>query len=198
MKARLLKATALEQLRASIATNLDVYRSGNFDYLEADPSFSFDHHVDIDLEALASLKAPAGNSYYEVENCEILHSALQALSPYDARDERLWVYLSHTALLDHARRRWPIPDDDAAAVGEIACKRERDGPARRLGCALHDGQILFVDAAGTLIALHRRVDLGHQRHDDQARGVLVETRQDARLSACAAAHAPQHDVEQRA
>ena len=120
MKARLLKATALEQLRASIATNLEAYRGGNFDYLEADPSFSFDHHVDIDLDALASLKAPAGNSFYEVENCEILYTALHALSPYDARDERLWVYLSHTALLDHARRRWPIPDDDVAAVSHIS------------------------------------------------------------------------------
>lgn len=120
MKARLLKAVALDQLRSSIAENLEKYRSGSFDYLEADPAFWFEHDVEVDLEALKNLKAPSGGSQYEVENCELVYSALKALSPYDARDERFWVYLSHTVLLDHARRRWVIPSDDAAAVAHIA------------------------------------------------------------------------------
>ena len=120
MKARLLKAVSLEQLRASILTNLDAYRSEGFDYLEADPSFCFEHSVEVNLDALKTLKAPSGGSFYEVENCEIVYSALQGLSPYDARDERFWVYLSHTVLLDHARRRWPIPLDDGEASDHIA------------------------------------------------------------------------------
>lgn len=120
MKARLLKVVALDQLRSSIAANLENYRSGNFDYLEADPSFRFEHDVEIDFEILKTLKAPSGGSQYEVENCELVYSALKGLSPYDARDERFWVYLSHTVLLDHARRRWVIPSDDVAAVAHIA------------------------------------------------------------------------------
>ena len=120
MKARLLRAASLDQLRSSIAVRLDSYRSGSFDYLEADPSFWFENDVEVDLDALKALKAPSGNSFYEVENCEIVYSALKALSPYDARDERFWAYLSHTVLLDHARRRWPIPDDDAQAAAHIA------------------------------------------------------------------------------
>jgi len=120
MKARLLKAASLEQLRASIPDNLKAYRSDGFDYLEADPSFWFEHSVEVDLDALKSLTAPSGGSFYEVENCEIIYSALKSLSPYDARDERFWVYLSHTVLLDHARRRWPIPADDDEAAAHIA------------------------------------------------------------------------------
>lgn len=120
MKARLLRVAALDELRASIARNLDAYRNGNFDFLIDDPAFFFEHTVDIDIEALASLTAPSGGSFYEVENCEKVFAALNGLSPYDARDERFWVYLSHTALLDHARRRWPIPHDDAEAVSHIA------------------------------------------------------------------------------
>lgn len=120
MKARLLKAASLDQLRSSIANNLQFYRGGSFDYLEADPAFWFEHDVEIDLDALQGLKAPSGGSHYEVENCELVYAALKALSPYDARDERFWVYLSHTALLDHARRRWPIPTDDTAATAHIA------------------------------------------------------------------------------
>lgn len=120
MKARLLKATSLDQLRAYIPANLDAYRNAGFDYLEADPSFWFEHSVEVDLDALKALKAPSGGSFYEVENCEITYSALKGLSPYDARDERFWVYLSHTVLLDHSRRRWPIPADDSEAVAHIA------------------------------------------------------------------------------
>lgn len=120
MKSRLLKATALDQLRKSIAANLELYRGPGFDYLEADPAFWFEHDVEVDVEALKGLKAPSGGSQYEVENCELVYSALKALSPYDARDERFWVYLSHTVLHDHARRRWPIPSDDEAAVSHIA------------------------------------------------------------------------------
>lgn len=120
MKARLLKAVSLEQLRASISGNLQAYRSSGFDYLDADPSFWFEHSAEVDLDSLKALKAPSGASFYEVENCEIVFSSLQSLSPYDARDERFWVYLSHTALLDHARRRWPIPADDSEAVTHIS------------------------------------------------------------------------------
>lgn len=119
MKARLLKAAALDQLRSSVAANLEAYRHSGFSYLEPDASFWFEHNVEVDLDALKALKAPSGGSFYEVENCEIVYSALKGLSPYDARDERFWVYLSHTALLDHARRRWPIPADDAEAVAHI-------------------------------------------------------------------------------
>lgn len=120
MKARLLRAVALDQLRSSIFNNLKQYRSGSFDYLEADRSFWFEHDADIDTDAFKMLKMPSGGNFYEVENCKIVHSACQALSPYDARDERFWVYLSHTLLLDHSRQRWPVPQDDVEAVTHIA------------------------------------------------------------------------------
>lgn len=120
MKARLLKSACLDQLRRSITANLELYRGPGFGYLEADPTFWFEHDVEVDLDALVALKAPSGGSQYEVENCELVYSALKSLSPYDARDERFWVYLSHTVMLDHARRRWPIPSDDEAAVSHIA------------------------------------------------------------------------------
>jgi hypothetical protein len=120
MKARLLRVSALDDLRSSIERNLEGYRAGCFEYLEADPAFTFEHDVDLHVEALTELRAPSGGSFYEVENCEVMYRALSNLAPYDARDERLWVYLSHTTLLEHARRRWPIPRDDAEAVKHVA------------------------------------------------------------------------------
>lgn len=120
MKTRLLRTAALNELRASIAGNLDQYRSTGFDYLEADPAFYFEHAVEVDLDGLATLMPPHRGNFYEVENCKTVYIAFKALSPYDARDERLWAYLSHTALLNHARLRWPIPSDNAEAVAHIA------------------------------------------------------------------------------
>lgn len=119
MKARLLRAAALDDLRRLISENLDLYRSGSFAYLRDDPAFYFEHDIEINVDLLATLKPPSGGNFYEVENCETVYSALERLSPYDARDERFWVYLSHTALLDHARHRWPIPQDDGEAVQHI-------------------------------------------------------------------------------
>lgn len=120
MKARFLRAESLEQLRFSIRVNLDRYRNGGFDYLEADPAFWFEHDVEVDDAALATLKTPSDGSFYEVENCKIVYHSCGTLQPYDARDERFWVYLSHTLLLDHARRRWPLPEDDGEAAAHIA------------------------------------------------------------------------------
>jgi hypothetical protein len=62
------------------------------------------------------------------------------LSHYLARDERIWVYLVHTDLLEYARQRWPIPVDDEKAIKHIrthffvtgARGFERDNAASRL------------------------------------------------------------------
>lgn len=145
MKARFLRQQALDELRKSVKENLAAYRSGDFTYLEHDLLFSFEHHLDINTEKLASLRAPNGTQLFEAENCQVLFASLKALTPYEARDERLWAYLSHTILLPHARVRWPIPPDDAEAARHISKhffareKRqvERDNVGSRLWWMAH-------------------------------------------------------------
>ena len=119
MKFRFLRAASLEQLRSEIYNNLENYRSGDFSYLEVDPSFWFEQENEFDSEFLQKLKARNGNELYDLENCKILFLALSSLSPYEARDERLWVYLSHTHLLQYSRERWPIPNSDEQAIKYI-------------------------------------------------------------------------------
>ncbi|MDO9151888.1 MAG: DUF6339 family protein, partial [Methylotenera sp.] len=36
-----------------------------------------------------------------------------------ARDERVWVRLTHIELLHYSRTRWPIPNKDEAAIAHI-------------------------------------------------------------------------------
>ena len=139
-KARFLRHSALDELRNQVEQNLASYRSGDFDRLVVDGSHWFDHSVEIDEEALAGLKAPEGQNHWEPENCAILYNAMAGVSPYEARDERIWAYLTHTDLLIYTRLRWPIPADDREAAAHVRKhffardKRqvERDNAASRL------------------------------------------------------------------
>lgn len=168
MKVRYLKQSTLDGLRSGIAINLEAYRSGDFHYLVTDPSFSFEHSTEFDAGSLASLREPIGGQFFEAENCAILHAALKGLTPYEARDERLWTFLTHTSLLDHGRKRWPIPSDDGQAVKHIGQhffardKRqiERDNVGSRLWWMAHlCARVADVDQADALEAFLFRSDV---------------------------------------
>lgn len=139
MKARLLKIAKVRDLLSNIEENLGQYRTGNFEFLKVDPSSYIETNIEIDDLALSSVVCSKGEPK-EVENCVALFRAMGKLSHYLARDERLWVYLTHTDLLKYSRTRWPIPEDDEKAVKHIrthfhvigARGIERDNAASRL------------------------------------------------------------------
>lgn len=145
MKARYLKSVVLEELRQSISKNLDNYRRGSFPHLIRDSFKYFEGRFEVDDAALASLRIADDGGAREEENCATCYRALTGLTPYEARDERFWAYLTHTHLLDYTRSRWPIPEEDDAAIGHIAThffakdKREieRGNAASRLWWMAH-------------------------------------------------------------
>jgi hypothetical protein len=140
MNGRFLKHSAIDDLRANIKENLPLYRDGDFEYLAVDSSFWFEAKWQFDESQLTALKMPVGEEKFEVYNSITAYNALSNMNPYDARDERFWVYLTHTILLDYSRNRWPIPKDDDEAVAFIKAhffakeKRqvERDNAISRL------------------------------------------------------------------
>ena len=140
MKANFLKSYKVKELLSKISENLDVYRTGNFDHLVADTSCQFETSLEIDESKLSAIQVGCNPTDREVENCMLIMDAMGEISHYLARDERLWVYLSHTLLLSYARARWPIPEDNEAAIGHIRthffCNGdrgiERDNAASRL------------------------------------------------------------------
>lgn len=145
MTIRYLKDGMVAQLRKSITENLDLYRAGNFEFLDLDSSLTHDLPLDTHDSALAKIKMPSNMEDFEVENCLALHEYLAELSPYEARDERLWTYLTHTTLLEYTRARWPIPQEDDKAVAYISAhffartnrQIERDNAASRLWWMAH-------------------------------------------------------------
>lgn len=140
MKARLIKASKLKELLGKVEENLNRYRTGNFDFLKVDPESYIETKHDLDEDKLSAMYCEKGDDR-EVENCKLIYEGMGSLSHYLARDERLWVYLTHTELLEYSRKRWPIPEDDEKAAKQIRSHFfvvgggrgfERDNAASRL------------------------------------------------------------------
>lgn len=113
-----LKDKTLLDLKGKIANNLESYRTGSFSFLAEDTSLT--RELDIECDLSISLKDPENTTeLYEPENCLAIYEALKNLTPYDARDERIWAYLSHVTFLEHSRKRWPIPADNVQAIKYI-------------------------------------------------------------------------------
>ncbi len=111
MNMRILRIAKVRELIEEINSSLDIYRNGDFSYLSINIANYFETKHEINGEMLSAIYCDEDDDR-EVENCKIIHKAMNGLSPYLARDERIWVYLSHTELLEYSRKRWPIPDDD--------------------------------------------------------------------------------------
>lgn len=162
MKARFFKATQLQGLMNKIEDNLDVYRTGDFEFLLHDQSYFFESSLEILPEKLALISC-AADDHREVDNCIHMFEAMGLISNYLARDDRLWAYLTHTYLLNYSRSRWPIPQDNVEAIKHIkahffcmgARGIERDNAASRLWwlaslCNRAQG-LSFRDALTTLL-----------------------------------------------
>jgi hypothetical protein len=140
MKLRLVRESAVQDLRENIKDNLEKYRTGDFKHLLIDPSMSFESDIELLETEIGELKDPKDGDNFEASNCAVMVKSLPKLTPYQAADERVWVMLSHTSLLPHARCRWPIPEKDNDAVEHISThffarnyrQLERDNVGSRL------------------------------------------------------------------
>lgn len=141
-----LRSPVLQELRGEIGNNLERYRDGDFNYLLSDPSLTLRSSIKLDSDMLNMLKQPSGSGeLFDDENSIIFYNGVTGITPYEARDERLWAFLTHTHMLDYTRHRWPIPSDDDEAIKHIQKhffakeKRqiERDNSVSRLWWMAH-------------------------------------------------------------
>jgi len=92
-------------LRSSVAENLDRYRSSDFLDLESTGNWRIPLSVDANLSELSKLSTD-GSPASEIENSLIVGHALGHISPSIARENRVWVRMSHVEGLTYARARW--------------------------------------------------------------------------------------------
>lgn len=105
MNLHVVKRGLVAELRNKIEANLDRYLEGDFqDILTPDYVIAV-KDTEIDLDALKGLQ-PLSGGEIDVENALLVYGSLKHINRYLARDERLWVWLTHGPCLQYSRERW--------------------------------------------------------------------------------------------
>ncbi|MGN6153884.1 MAG: DUF6339 family protein [Lysobacteraceae bacterium] len=94
-----------DELKNNIRANLDRYRSGDFIDMESTGNWRISLSFDADLDELMAL-SPDGSPESEIKNSIVVGHALRQLTPTLARENRIWIRLSHVECLEYSRRRW--------------------------------------------------------------------------------------------
>lgn len=115
---KLFRASAVTHLYSSVEKNLEMYRSGSFDGLLEDTSLFLESACTLDPQSITDTVCIDGEDN-EVGCCIAILNGLNGVTPYLARDERLWVRLTHIEFLKYSRARWVIPKDNVKAVAHI-------------------------------------------------------------------------------
>jgi hypothetical protein len=107
-------------LKSGIEGNISRYRSGDFLDLEAAGDWRIPLSLDVDLSDLSDLSTEGG-AEHEITNSLLVGHALGGLTPTLARENRIWVRLSHVECLEYSRERWlQAGMDDEALVAAVA------------------------------------------------------------------------------
>jgi hypothetical protein len=138
-KISLFREALVHDLTRSIEQNLEKYRTGDFQYLLSDSTNLIETDFEYNQDEIDKIQCIPGD-YQEVQCCLGIYNGLPRISAYLARDQRLWVFLTHAILLQYTRMRWPIPQDKEKAIAHIkkhffasgARGIERDNAASRL------------------------------------------------------------------
>jgi hypothetical protein len=109
MRLNYVKESAVAELRKSIEYNKAMYSesaSWMGSFFSGRPYLAESR---IAIASLPELKNPeTAVALFELENTIALHTALKDLTPSQAADERLWVWLAHGPYWDYMRHRWPV------------------------------------------------------------------------------------------
>ncbi|TWG89479.1 hypothetical protein L599_004200000070 [Luteimonas sp. J16] len=92
-------------LSDNIEEHLDRYREAGFEDLESSGDWRIPLSVEVDLTPLEDLIADKGRDA-EVRNSMLVGHALASLTPSLARENRVWIRLSHIEGIAYARERW--------------------------------------------------------------------------------------------
>jgi hypothetical protein len=103
---RFVSSDKAAQLYASVADNLELYRSGDFSNATSELGWAIETKSAFADPAFARSLKPERDADAEIENSLIVFRSLRGMTPALARDERIWVRLCHVEALDYARGRW--------------------------------------------------------------------------------------------
>lgn len=94
-----------DTLADSVEDHLERYTETGFDDLEASGDWRIPLSIRAGLDVLTDLKPEKGKEA-EVHNSMLVGRALASLTPSLARENRIWIRLSHVEGLEYSRKRW--------------------------------------------------------------------------------------------
>lgn len=102
-------------LADNVDEHLDRYLESGFEDLEASGDWRIPLSVPVDLGPFKELVPETGRDA-EVHNSMLVGRALASMTPVLARENRVWIRLSHVEGLGYARERWlrNLPEDKVA------------------------------------------------------------------------------------
>ena len=135
-KIKYLKQSAADRLKKAVAEkNIAAYGEENPDWIAVlGDDFARPSSIEIVGDALADrIRMPKGkikkgednddagsdDRMSDIANCLAVYDALNNLTPQQAADERVWLYLTHITLWDYVRIRWPLPENEDEKVKQI-------------------------------------------------------------------------------
>lgn len=108
-----------DELADNIFDNLSRYKDGDFLELEARGDWRIPLSISADVSALSGLKHGVSPEN-EVDNSLMVGKSLSELTPTVARENRVWLRLSHIECLEYSRRRWlTLSASDEKLVNEV-------------------------------------------------------------------------------
>lgn len=107
-------------LSDNIQEHLERYTESGFEDLESGGDWRIPLSVDVDLKPLKELIPDKGRDA-EVQNSMLVGRALASLTPSLARENRIWIRLSHIEGIAYARERWlrNVPQEKMAQAIRI-------------------------------------------------------------------------------
>lgn len=102
-----LSQSVVDELRTNISVNRDRY--ADKDFLDISRENGWEVESDkfrINLDMLADLNGTDGTAEADIRSSLIVYRAMPDMTPALAREERVWVRLTHVECLQYSRARW--------------------------------------------------------------------------------------------
>lgn len=102
-----LSQVVVDELKENISINRDRYAGGDFLDLSRENGWEIESdRVQIDLDMLAHLDGTEGTAEADIRSSLIVYRSMPNMTPALAREERVWVRLTHVECLQYSRARW--------------------------------------------------------------------------------------------
>src|ERR1700694_4025030 len=103
MNLQFLSRESTDRLANNVADNLEAYRRGETAVLVTTSDCRVSR---LDVPDPPTLLTDEGECKPDIECTKQIHQWLSSLSPVQAADARLWVFLSHTVYSEYVHKRW--------------------------------------------------------------------------------------------